>query len=144
MVANFLNIPVSFKEITQKGESPRISVQNSIHNIIHLIVTTSYGDMRHNPLFGCDIWQFDFENIYNLPSFKEELKRSLRNSITSNEKRLVDVSIDLQIEQVETMTKVNNRRIKIRVLLTVKGIIENTNELLTHQDKFYIGPLSYC
>jgi hypothetical protein len=100
--------------------------------------------MRHNPLFGCDIWQFDFENIYNLPSFKEELKRSLRNSINRNEKRLVDVSIDLQIEQVEKLTKVNNRRIKIRVLLTVKGIIENTNELFTHQDKFYIGPLSYC
>jgi phage baseplate assembly protein W len=144
MFADFLNIPVSFKEITQKGEVPRISVHNSIHNNIHLIVTTSYGEMRHNPFFGCDIWQFDFENIYNLPSFKEDLKRSLRNSITRNEKRLADVSIDLQIEQVETSTKVNNRRIKIRVLLVVRGIIEKTNELFTHQDKFYIGPLSYC
>jgi phage baseplate assembly protein W len=111
--------------------------------MIHLIVTTAYGEMRHNQSFGCDIWTFDFENIYNLPSFKEELKKSLRNSILTNEKRLVNVFVDLQIEQVEVPTKVNNRRIKIRVLISVKGIIEKTNEPFSHQDKFYIGPLSY-
>ena len=144
MYTSFLNIPVNFKDIKQKGEVPRISVNNSIHNLIHLIVTTSYGEMRHNPFFGCDIWQYDFENIYNLPSFKEELKKSLRNSIINNEKRLVNITVDLQIEQVEVPTKVSNRRIKIRVLFIVKGIIEKTNELFTHQDKFYIGPLSYC
>jgi phage baseplate assembly protein W len=111
--------------------------------MIHLIVTTAYGEMRHNPSFGCDIWKFDFENIYNLPSFKEDFKKSLRNSILNNEKRLVNVTVDLQIEQVEVPTKVSNRRIKIRVLFVVRGVIEKTNELFTHQDKFYIGPLSY-
>lgn len=143
MFASFLNIPVNFKDIKQKGEVSRISVNNSIHNMIHLIVTTSFGEMRHNPLFGCDLWKFDFENIYNVSHFKEELKKSLRNSILDNEKRLVNTNVDLQIEQVEVPTKVSNKRIKIRIIFSVSGIIEKTNEVFSHQDKFYIGPLSY-
>ena len=143
MITSFLNIPVNFKDIKQKGEVPRISVNNSIHNMIHLIVTTTFGEMRHEPSFGCDLWKFDFENIYNLPSFKEELKKSLRNSILNNEKRLVSINVDLQVEQIEVPTKVSNRRIKIRIIFSVNGIIEKTNEFFTHRDKFYIGPLSY-
>lgn len=144
MSATYYNIPVNFKDIRLKGEVPRISVNNSIHNLIHLIVTTDFGEVRHNPSFGCEIWRFDFENIYNLPSFKEELKRSLYNSILKNEKRLVNVNIGLQIEQVEVPTKVSNKRIKIRILFIVNGVIEKTNEIFNHIDKFYIGPLSYC
>ena len=143
MYSSFLNIPVNFKEIKQKDEVQRVSVINSLHSLIHLIVTTEYGEMRHNPSFGCDIWKFDFENIYNLSSFKEELKKSLRNSIQNNEKRLVNPNVDLQIEQVEVPTKVGNKRIKIRILFSVTGVIEKTNEVFIHQDKFYIGPLSY-
>jgi len=139
----FLNIPVNFKDIKQKTDVPRISVNNSIHNMIHLIATTAYGEMRHNPFFGCDIWKFDFENIYNLPSFKEELKKSLHNSILDNEKRLININIDLHVEQVEVPDTLRNKRIKIRILFIVKGIIEKTNEIFIHQDKFYIGPLSY-
>lgn len=143
MSSTFLNIPINFKQIKQKGEVSRISVKNSIHNMIHLIVTTTYGEMRHDPTFGCDIWKFDFENIYNLPYFKEEIKKSLRNSILNNEKRLTHVNLDLNIEQVEVPTKVSNRRIKIRIVFIVTGVIEKTNETFMHQDKFYIGPLSY-
>ena len=88
-------------------------------------------------------WKFDFENIYNLPSFKEEIKKSLKNSILNNEKRLVNINIDLQIEQVEVPVKFKNKRVKIRILFVVTGIIEKTNEKFSHQDKFYIGPLSY-
>jgi hypothetical protein len=143
MATNFYSIPISFKDIRQKAEVPRISVNHSIHNMIHLIVTTAFGEMRHNASFGCDIWKFDFENIYNLPLFKEELKKSLRNSILKNEKRLINTTIDLHIEQVEVPTKVCNKRIKIRIIFVVNGVIEKTNEAFSHQDKFYIGPLSY-
>lgn len=143
MVTSYVNIPINFKDVRQKDEVPRIAINNSIHNLIHLIVTTAFGEMRHNPSFGCDIWKFDFENVYNLPALKEELKKSLRNSILNHEKRLININIDLHIEQVEVPTKVSRRRIKIRILFIVTGVIEKTNELFSHQDKFYIGPLSY-
>lgn len=143
MSKSFICIPINFKDIKLKDEVQRISVNNSIHNMIHLIATTEFGEVRHNGTFGCDIWKYDFENIYNIASFKEEIKKSLRNSILENEKRLVNTTVDLHIDQVDVPTKVGNKRIKIRVLFLVSGIIEETNEPFTHQDKFYIGPLSY-
>ncbi len=143
MFSNYLNIPINFKDIRQKGTVERIDVKKSIHSMIHLITTTQYNEVRHDPSFGCDIWQYDFENIYNPHLFKEELKKSIKNSISSNEKRLVNVNVDLQIEQVEITTKVRNKRIKTRIRLIVTGLIDKTNEPLNHHEMFFIGPLSY-
>jgi len=139
----FLHIPVNFRGIINKAEARRVSAKNSIHSMIHLIVTTAYGEVRHNPSFGCDIWKYDFENIYNLNAFKEEMQRSLQYSITNNEKRVVNVDVDLQIDQVDMMSKVKNKRIKTRISLVVTGTIEKTNESFDHREVFFIGPLSY-
>lgn len=143
MFTTFLNIPISVRDLTGKSEAKRISAKNSIHNMIHLIVTTAYGEMRQNPMFGCDIWRFDFENIYNLTTFREEMRKSLQSTISANEKRLVNVVVDLQIEQIDITSKVKNRRVKTRISMIVNGTIEKTNEPFTHQEVFFIGPLSY-
>jgi phage baseplate assembly protein W len=143
MFTTFLNNPVSFGAIIRKAETRRIDLKQSIHNMLHLILTTSFGEVKHDPFFGCEIWQFDFENIYNPHSFKEDLKRSLQNSIRKNEKRLSRVTVDLQIEQLEISTRIKNKRIKTRIVLLISGLIEKTNEEFLHQEVFFIGPLSY-
>ncbi len=143
MFSSYLNIPIDFKGLKRKDSLDHIDVKKSIHNIIHLITTTEYEEVRHDPKFGCDIWQYDFENIYNPHSFKEDLKKSIRDSIRKNEKRITNVRVDLQIEQVEITTMVRNKRIKTRIRLVVKGMIDETNEPLEHQEMFFIGPLSY-
>jgi phage baseplate assembly protein W len=143
MFPAFINIPVQFGDITQKADTRRISLKDSIHAMIHLIATTSYGEVKQDPYLGCDIWSYDFENIYNPHSFKEELKKSIQNSIKVNEKRLINISVDIQVEQMEVKTKIKNRRIKTRVFLNVNGVIGKTNEPFYHQEYFFIGPLSY-
>lgn len=140
---NYLDIPLNFNAFIQKGEVRRINEINSIHNMIHLIVTTEYGELRHDPAFGCDLRKFDFESIYNLPKFREELRKSLLNSIQRNEPRISDIKMDIQIEQAELPYRINNRKIKIRITLSLTGTVERTNEVFTHQEKFFIGPLSY-
>ncbi len=143
MFTAFINIPIRLGDIMQKSDVARVSMKDSIHNMIHLIATTAYGEVRNDPSFGCEIWKFDFENIYNPPTFREELKKSLQASIKANETRLTRVSIDLQIDQLEVPTKIRSRRVKTRILLVVSGVIEKTNEPFTHQELFFMGPLSY-
>jgi len=143
MARDYLNIPVDFREIKRKGIVDRVDLKTSIHNLIHLITTTTYKEVRHNPEFGCDIWQYDFENIYNPHAFKEELRRSIRDSITRNERRLTGVRVDLQLEQVEVSTRIRNKRVKTRINMVVRGIVDETNEMLEHHEMFFIGPLSY-
>lgn len=143
MFVSFVNIPLRLGDVRHKAEIQRISLKDSIHNMIHLINITSFGEVRHNPSFGCDIWKFDFENIYNPHSFREELRKSLQNTIKKNEPRLVEVNVDLQLEQVEVSTRIKNKRIKTRIMISVTGTIEKTNEAFKHQEMFFIGPLSY-
>ncbi len=139
----YLNIPFGFAEIIAKKDTSRVDIKTSIHNMIHLITVTSYNEVRHDPFFGTEIWKYDFENIYNTHFLKDELKKSISVSIKNNEKRLVNIQIDLQIEQVEISTRIYNKRIKTQVRLLVSGVIEKTNEHLEHKETFFIGPLSY-
>lgn len=139
----FLDLPIKFQNITQKKELRRIDIKKSIQNMVHLIVITAYNEVKHDPMFGCEIWNSDFENIYNPQFFREDIKKSVLESLKNNEKRLSKVTVDLQIEQVETISIIKNRRIKTRIKLIVNGVIDKTNEQFLHQEMFYIGPLSY-
>jgi phage baseplate assembly protein W len=140
---SFVNIPLRLGDVRHKADLQRVSLKESVHNMIHMITTTAFGEVRHNSAFGCDIWKFDFENIYNPHSFKDDLKKSLQNSIKTNEPRLVNVVVDLQLEQMEVPTRIRNKRIKTRIMIVINAVIEKTNEPFVHQEMFFIGPLSY-
>ena len=142
-MSNYLEIPVPVVQIMDQKDIRRIDLKTSIHNMIHLITITSYSEVKHDPFFGTEISDYDFENIYNTHSLKDKLKKSILNSIRKNEKRLTNVTIDLQIDQVEISTQVQNKRIKTQINMIVNGVIDKTNEPLQHQETFFIGPLSY-
>jgi len=142
-MSNYLEIPVPVVQIMDQKDIRRIDLKTSIHNMIHLITITSYSEVKHDPFFGTEISDYDFENIYNTHSLKDKLKKSILNSIRKNEKRLTNVTIDLQIDQVEISTRVQNKRIKTQINMIVNGVIDKTNEPLQHQETFFIGPLSY-
>ena len=97
MINSYIDIPINFKVITQNKEIPKINMKQSIHNMIHLISTTSFGELKHDQDFGCEIWMHDFNNIYNTHSFKEDLRKSIKQSIEKNEKRIKNIKIDLII-----------------------------------------------
>ena len=139
----YLNIPLDMKRIVNQKDLQRVDVKRSIHNMIHLITVTSYNEVKHDPFFGTEISNYDFENIYNPHSLRDELKKSILNSIRNNESRLINVSIDLQIDQVEINTRINNKRIKTQIKMVIDGIIDKTNESFQHIETFFIGPLSY-
>jgi phage baseplate assembly protein W len=143
MPSTYLNLPVDFGSIIRKAELRRINVNQSIHNMLHLILTTSHEEVRFDPSFGCEIWLHDFETIYNPQAFKENIKKSLLLSIRNNEKRLTNVSIDFKIEQMEVISKIKNKRFKTRIVILINGLIEETNEPFVHRETFFIGPLSF-
>ena len=142
-MADYLNIPLRLKEIMNKKDLPKVDLMRSIHNMIHLIIITSYNEVKHDPSFGTEISNYDFENIYNTHYLKSELEKSLLDSIRNNEKRLNDVKISLQIDQVEFTGKVRKRRVKTQIRMVITGVVDKTNEQFRHSEAFFIGPLSY-
>jgi hypothetical protein len=140
---DYLDIPVSVHKIIQQKDLRRVNLIRSIHNMIHLITATSYNEVRHDPFFGTEISEYDFENIYNTNILREKLEKSILYSIRNNERRLGNVQIKLLINQVELGTKIQNKRIKTQITMILDGKIEKTNESFQHKEMFFIGPLSY-
>lgn len=138
-----LKIPIELNRIVEQKDLQRVDEKTSIHAVIHLIAITAYDEVKHDEKFGSEIWKYDFENIYNTHFLKEELKKSITKSIRKNEKRLSNIKVDLQIEQVEIYTRVKNRRVKTQINMLVTGVTERTNEAFKHDETFFIGPLSY-
>lgn len=142
-MSSYLEIPLAPDDLIAGKDLKKIDQKVSIHQMIRLIAVTSLNEVRNDPFFGTDIWEYDFENIYNIPSLKEDLKKSLLKSIRQNEKRLVEVNVDLQIEQKEIFVKIQNKTVKTQIFLTVVGRMDLTNEPFQHREVFFIGPLSY-
>jgi phage baseplate assembly protein W len=134
-------LPIKPGDLIHKKEQPRISLTESISAWIHLLLVTHFGEFKDDESFGCQIWEHDFENINNSQKFKEEVQKSILHSITAHEPRLTDIRLDLQIEQVEVLLQ--NRRVKIRIGIRIRGTIMKTKEAFTHVESFFIGPLSY-
>lgn len=134
-------LPLNLGQVIRKKEQPRISLKDSISSWIHLLLVTRYGEFKHDDTFGCEIWEHDFENINNSQKFKEEIQKAILQSITAHEPRLSDIRLEVLIEQVEVLMQ--NRRIKIRIGVKIRGIIRKTNESFMHSESFFIGPLSY-
>jgi phage baseplate assembly protein W len=141
MNAEYYSFPLKPAELIQKKEHSRISLKDSVSHMIHLITITHFGEFKPDESLGCEIWDFDFDNITNYQLFKEQVKKSLIQTIEKYEPRLSQIRIDIQIQQVEI--RVQNRRTKSQITLKVDGILAKTNEPYSYSENFFIGPLSY-
>ncbi len=141
MTSEYYIFPLKPADLIHQKEHPRISFQDSVSQMIHLITLTHFGEYKPDDSLGCEIWDFDFDNITNYQLFKEQIKTSLIKSIAKHEPRISQVRVEIDIQQVET--RVNNKRTKTRITLKINGVLTRTNELFSYTDNFFIGPLSY-
>ncbi len=142
-MTEFIEIPIAAGDLMAQKDLRRIDLKRSIHQMLHLITITSYNEVRHDPKFGTEISDYDFETIYNMNAMKDALQKSVLLSVQNNEKRLVNVSVLLQIEQVEYLVKVAHRRVKTQIKIVINGFLDKTSEPFRHEEIFFIGPLSY-
>ncbi len=141
MTSEYYNFPLKTADLIQKKEHPHISLRESVSRMIHMVTITHFGEYKPDESLGCEIWDYDFENITNYQLFKEEIKKSFLRTIGKYEPRLSQVRVDIQVQQVEI--KVTNRRTKSQITLRVDGVLTKTNEPFSYMENFFIGPLSY-
>jgi len=124
----------------RREEHPRVSLQQSVMQHLHLLLTTAFGEFPGDEEFGCGIWDHDFDNVTSAHKLREIVRQSLLISIREKEKRLSRIRVDLLILQEEVP---GVHSIKKKVSVTVSGVLTETNEPFSFRDSFYVGPLSY-
>lgn len=143
MFSKYLSLPLQLDKIPTRGLLPTCTERQSIAHHIHLILTTSLGELASNPAFGCGLWDADFDSLSSRSRLKDNLIQALDEAIRTHETRLEKIRTDLQLHQDELSAVGINRRIKNRLDITVTGLLKGTNEPIVYQDQFFIAPLSY-
>ena len=117
-----------------RPEAPKCSLPESVAQMIHLLVTTGFGECRNNPTFGSEIWEKDFENIVNTQLYRETLRKSIQSTIEKHEPRLTGIRVDIQMDQVDyTMF---SRRTKSRTTIRTEMKGNNCSPLRVHKLPF--------
>jgi phage baseplate assembly protein W len=143
MQLNFYSLPFNPGDLLSKEEYPKCSLQQSVAQHLHLLLTTAYGEFACKEDFGCCIWEYDFDHATKAFTLKETIKQSVSQAIKKEEQRLSNVFVDLQMYQEELPLGGKSRVAKKRMDITISGLLQMTNETFTYKTRFYIGPLSY-
>jgi phage baseplate assembly protein W len=142
MQLEYYSLPLLLENITRKQEHAKCSLQQSVMQHLHLLLTTAYGGFPGDDQFGCSIWDHDFDNVTSAHKLKEMIRQSLLQAIQEYEKRLGNVRAEVLLRQ-EELTAGSGRIVKKRIDITITGLLKLTNEPFTYRDSFFVGPLSY-
>ncbi len=139
----FLKKPLELNRILQNKKLDEIDLGHSISNNIELIIFTRKGENRYNTDFGCEIWDLDFELIVSEALWEERFRKSLLVSINDYEKRIENVEVTVQINEIEQfMPSKKVTEIKKKVLIYVEGLMKETREKYFFSTSLFLSPLS--
>lgn len=143
MAHSYYKLPLNTAKIISNNEAQYCSIEQSIQQFIHLIITSHFGEFEFDSSFGCTIWNIDFDNLVSNNKLRYTISESILESLNNHEKRIKDVNVIVNIVQDEYKTTNNYSRVKKRVDIKINCIIRQTNEAFSCFEQFYIAPLAY-
>ena len=97
---------------------------------------------RFDPKYGCRIWELDFERIVSTEQWKELFTGYVMQAISTYEKRISDITLSVNLQEVVREEVLDNRMIRKRVDITVLATLNSTGAPCGFGYKLYMGPLS--
>ncbi|MEO8516481.1 MAG: GPW/gp25 family protein [Flavobacterium sp.] len=143
MYGIYYKTPIDFKDLMAKKEMDKTNLEHSIAQYINLVATTSFGECKFDELFGCKIWEMDFDLLWDQNTLKDKIKDALKKAIKKHEYRLDLTEIDVSITEAKAASYNNNMRMKKKVSIVVNGNVKKTNRAFNFHGYFFVGPLSY-
>lgn len=143
MYGVYYKTPIRFKEVMEKKELEKTTLEVSIAQYITMVITSSFGECKFNEHFGCKIWEIDFDLLMDNNTLKERIKNDIRNAITIHETRLDVREVAISISEIRAASYKSQHRMKKRINIQIQGYVKKTNRPFNFQNYFFIGPLSY-
>jgi phage baseplate assembly protein W len=137
----YYKIPLNFKKLTQGGDIPKVTIEESLAQYISLVITTIFGEYKYDDNFGTIIWETDFNLLANVNQLKDIIKDSVFEKVREYEKRLTVTDVTLGISE-DTVSYATNIRVKKRLDIVVYGIIKKTNQPYYYKSAYFLAPFS--
>lgn len=143
MKQGFYSLPLQLNLVMEGKDLPVCSLEDSIHQHIHLILTTAFGEIEYDAGFGCIVWEADFDNLTAVNKIRDQIKSSVIAVLQQYETRIEKIRAEVYIRQEEVRMQINGKRVKKRIDIEVTGLMKSTRTPYQFTDRFFVGPLSY-
>ena len=138
----YYKLPIDFEGLMKKQDLAKIALEDSISQSIFTLMTTVFGECKFDETYGCELWDTDFDLLKSDNELKAFVAQSLKNSIAQHEKRIFLQEIDVRISE-QNLGEINKKRIKKKVLVSVRAIVLETNRPYVYDFSCFVSPLSY-
>ena len=138
----YYKLPIDFGGLMKKQDLAKIALEDSISQSIYTLMTTVFGECKFDETYGCELWDTDFDLLKSDDELKVFVAKSLKNSIIQHEKRIFLQDIEIKISE-QNLGEINKKRIKKKVLVSVRAIVLETNRPFVYDFSVFVSPLSY-
>lgn len=142
MKNQYYKLPLDFSRILQKKDLPDCSLEDSVAQHIHLLITTVLGENKDDPQYGCKLWDSDFDIRASNNEVKEQVEMAVKSSISRYEQRLTQIRVMAVVSQ-EELTGLSARKVKKKIKVTITGTLSRNKTPFNYSSFFYVSPLSY-
>lgn len=139
---DYLKLPLKFSRFFEQHKLETCSIKDSISRNLHLLITSSIGENKQDSQYGSQFWDNDYDIHLSNDRRKDIVIQALKNQIAGYEKRLMNVSVDVNVRQAEFKSS-NNLQLRRKIEIVITGSIARSKEPYRFQTGFFIGPLSY-
>lgn len=143
MYGIYYKTPIKFKDLIEKKDLQKTSLEYSIGQFINLVITSSFGECKFNEIFGCKIWETDFDLLSDYNFLRDKIKNDVKEAIEMHESRLELTEMEVYVGNARAASYNNSVRIKKKINIEIKGFIKKTNRPFAFNTHFFVGPLSY-
>ena len=133
-------LPLALDRIVMKQTLAKCPDREAIHQHLYLLMVTHFDETRFDENYGCALWEHDF-SILSQIKWKDLIRESLETAIARFERRLTQIKVRVEIEELEMMSK-HNSYIRKRIGVEVKAVIRRTNEPFIFFERIFISPMS--
>jgi phage baseplate assembly protein W len=141
MLKKYYTLPLRFDEIIHKKQHNNCSLEESIAQNLHLLVSTYRGESAYAEDYGCSIWDEEFKTQLDI-RWKDEVRRSVMNAIEKYEPRLSLSDVRVELSEHESRSQNTGLHIRRKLVITISGTIRKTNEKFNFKKTLFISPLS--
>ncbi|GAA0543326.1 GPW/gp25 family protein [Chitinophaga japonensis] len=142
MKHQYYKLPLNLSHILQKKDMPVCSLEESVGQHIHLLITTVLGENKDDPEYGCQLWDTDFDIKATNNEVKEQVENAIKTAILQYEKRLMQVKVSALVSQ-EELSMPHGRKVKKKIKVSINGTLARNNNPFHYSSYFFVSPLSY-
>jgi phage baseplate assembly protein W len=127
---SFLKIPLTFDFSPSEEVLGKASIEESVRQLIDLLIVTKQGECFFDQDFGYEIWSNEFEPILNIQQWQPKFIEQIKLMLKKYEPRITAVQV--WEPEIRTVNKRNKADRDYKITLSLDYTIKQTGERLNN------------